>query len=138
MSSCSFSLSFSVYFPHSLPYDPNLSLSHVFTEPHIQRHTCRDTSQLQVARNPSPEHFSKSFPSSFSFYLMHFTGAKRLTEIKNRGSKFASSSTLSNSKRTTRICKQEKSVYLLEVRSKGLCMLENQRAQSWSSHCLKC
>lgn len=138
MSSCSFSLSFSVYFPHSLPYDPNLSLSHVFTEPHIQRHTCRDTSQLQVARNPSPEHFSKSFPSSFSFYLMHFTGAKRLTEIKNRGSKFASSSTLSNSKRTTRICKQEKSVYLLEVRSKGLCVLENQRAQSWSSHCLKC
>lgn len=37
----------------------------------------------------------------YFFYLMHFSGAKRLTEIKSIGSKFPSSSTLPSPKTTT-------------------------------------
>ena len=99
MSSCSLSLSFSIYLPHSLPSAPNLSPSHIFTKlhGHTENHIVASSS-----RNPSLElkHFSKSFPASFSFHLMHFCRAKRLTEIKTIGSKFASRPTLSISKRT--------------------------------------
>ena len=99
MSSCSLSLSFSIYLPHSLPSAPNLSPSHIFTKlhGHTENHIVASSS-----RNPSLElkHFSKSFPASFSFHLMHFCRAKRLTEVKTIGSKFASRPTLSISKRT--------------------------------------
>ena len=93
-----FPFSFSIYLPHSLPSAPNLSPSHIFTKLHVHTEKHIVASSL---RNPSLEleHFSQSFPASFSFNLMHFSGAKRLAEIKTMGSKFASRSTLSISKR---------------------------------------
>ena len=102
MSSCSLSLSFSIYLPHSLPSAPSLSPSDIFAKLHVhtEKHIVASSS-----RNPSLEleHFSKSFPGLFSFHFMHFSRAKRLTEIKTIGSKLASRSTLSISKRTVGI-----------------------------------